>query len=292
MPEIIYLIKMSSTCPEKVVDIMLQIPISKENLNPSVIDGFLIICSGSDLPADQLARVIPKIKQENWVKLLGYFNYLGFEYEKMIQTLRKAKDYSSIIDLSEAILAIRPKKEIGEYSDNPFYLNEIYQTEILKSLVEVDDKHAEKALSATNKALNEIIQLGEKSESDSAFSIQDKFPLWEVDIFKINIGSMSEYGTDHDVADLIATSAQLAKKTLTNKCNDPKEAQRIFKEYCPNPPKSKLMWRLRAYVLSLCKDALKKIYIKQYLVSLSPKNQKRLYLVQSIKDCFKILLTH
>src|SRR3989344_1028164 len=82
-PEINYLVRVAEKAPRKVVDIMLEVPISAENFNPEVIDRFMRICSA--LPAKELKRIVNKIRNDGWVPLMGAFNDWGFEYEKMLK---------------------------------------------------------------------------------------------------------------------------------------------------------------------------------------------------------------
>ena len=96
-------------------------------VNPEVIDQFLRICI--ELPPKQLTRIVPKIRQENWVKLMAAYNEWGFEYKKMLRTLADAKDYKSILVLAEAVLSVRTGEESGQtsrcfLSDNPFYFRD------------------------------------------------------------------------------------------------------------------------------------------------------------------------
>src|SRR3989338_1603791 len=81
-PEVNYLVKVAEKEPAKVVDIMLAVTISTENFNPEVVDRFLRICSG--LPAPELKRMVKKIRDDGWARLMGAFNEWGFEYEKML----------------------------------------------------------------------------------------------------------------------------------------------------------------------------------------------------------------
>ena len=89
MPELDYLARVAEKVPKDVVDVMLQIPISPETFNPEVADRFLWIAS--KLPADQLARVVSKIRDEKWTQLMAAFNHWAFEYEKIFNTLASDK---------------------------------------------------------------------------------------------------------------------------------------------------------------------------------------------------------
>ena len=123
-PELGYLLRMAEKRPDIVVDIILGTPISAGARSQEVVYGFLRVCSV--LPADQLARVVDKIRVERWVQLLGeIYNQSGFEYEEMLSTLADANDYESFLLLVEAVLAVRAREETGSASTNggsPFFL--------------------------------------------------------------------------------------------------------------------------------------------------------------------------
>ncbi|GAJ06524.1 unnamed protein product, partial [marine sediment metagenome] len=80
-PELDYLEKVATKVPDSVVNIMLTIPISPQHFNSEVVDRFLWICQS--LPAEQLVRIVPKIRDEKWVVLMEKFSHWGFEYKKM-----------------------------------------------------------------------------------------------------------------------------------------------------------------------------------------------------------------
>src|SRR5258708_24887965 len=115
---------------------MLSVAISADHFNPEVLDRFLWICQS--IPADQLARILPKLREEGWTRLSRRFSSSGFAYQRMFQRLTVAKDYGSVLVLAEAVLAIRsrddeelPKRGI---SFNPFLLNQIEYTKMFASL--------------------------------------------------------------------------------------------------------------------------------------------------------------
>jgi hypothetical protein len=109
-PELNYLVKVAEKVPEKVVDIILQVPISKETFNPEVIDRFVYICS--KLPVEQLVRMIKKIKNEKWIPLMGVFNQWMYGYEEMLKKLFEAKNFDNLLILVEAILSVKSREEI------------------------------------------------------------------------------------------------------------------------------------------------------------------------------------
>lgn len=309
MPELNYLVRVAEKDPGKVVKFMNSFLISKNNFNPEVIAQFLRICD--ELSVNQLARVIPKINKENWVKLMDGFNQWGFEYEKMFEKLYKAKDYENILLLAETVLSARSREELekdkfkGLASENPFYFNDLSYTKVFKYLSFVDDKQAEKALKLTTDAISQIICLESKSEKNNIFSINDTFPLFDVDFFTLELGKGEHLSHRDDIRELMAVIKNLADRTLGKKNITRQEAKNLYKKYFEDLPDSRSMWRFKLYVLSLhpgyFKKELKTIFLKplnNYKTTLGPEYERVLkcgfrFLSQKGKNEYiKKALTH
>jgi len=259
-PELNYLVRISGEVPKKIVDIMLNVHISADTFNPEVIDRFLWICS--NLPADQLARVVPKIHNERWIPLMRAFNRWGFEYEKMLKTLTDTKDYKNLLILIEAILEVRDKKEIEEKNnlvatDNPFYFNDLSHTKVFEYLISIDSEYMEKALELTTKAMTKIVLLGGKSKSDSVFPIEEIFHLFDVDFFELAIEKKGRLSHHNDVRELVAVIKVFVNRLIGGKCVETDTVRALYKKYIESLPQSRTMWRLRLFVLSLCPEAFK-----------------------------------
>jgi len=82
-PQINYLAKIAKQKPENVIKIMLddKVATSADNFRPELVSQFLSICA--ELPVDLFIRIIPKIKEQNWVKSISRFSIYSFQYEKM-----------------------------------------------------------------------------------------------------------------------------------------------------------------------------------------------------------------
>ena len=254
-PELNYLARMTEKKAKEVVDIMLSVTISKDNFNPEVIDQFLRICSS--LPAEQLARIVTKIRDDGWVQLMNVFNQWGFDYEKIFQSLAAAKDYESILILAEAVLAVRTKEEIkqascGYPSDNPFYFNDLSYTKVFEHLANIGDEYLERALKLTTGTMATIVRLGDEAEKNEVFPIHDKFYLFDVDFFSLGLGDEKDLSGRENVKDLAATIKIIAQRLIGGNCNKPEVAREPYKKYIQTLPDSGLMWRLRLFVLSLC----------------------------------------
>lgn len=260
MPELNYLARAAEKKPKRVVDIILTIPTSKENFNPEVVDRFLRICSA--LPAQELKGMIKKIRDEEWIRLMGAFNEFGFEYEKMFEVLVAVKDYKSILMLAEAVLSVRTKEEIRENShglssDNPFYFSDLSYIKVFENLIAINNENAERALELTTKTMAKIVLLGDKSKSNEVFSVREIFYLFDIDFFALEPSDKKHLSSRDDVRELAATIKYLAKRLIEKRCDEVKSVRAIYKKYIQNLPDSRLMWRLRLFVLGLCPEVFK-----------------------------------
>lgn len=266
-PELNYLARMANKVPAKVADIMLKVPISPETFNPEVVARFSQICSR--LPADQLVRVVLKIRDDQWIPQMGAFNQWGFEYGKMFKTLAEAKDYRSVLILAEAVLAVRTKKEVEEtprrgFDDNPFYFDDLSYIKIFEHLADIPDEYTEPTLALVTKVMAEVIAMRAKeadSASEEVFKVYDRFMLLDVDFFDLKLGRSSPDDGKYKLAAVIKV---LVQKLIGDQYNKPEHARGIYKKYIgnfddpnPNLPDSRAMWRLRLYALNLCPEVFK-----------------------------------
>ena len=246
-PELGYLLRMAEKRPDIVVDIMLGTPISAGARSQDVAYGFMRVCSV--LPADQLARVVDKIRVERWVQLLGeIYNQSGLEYEEMLSTLADANDYESFLLLVEAVLAVRAREETGSASTNgesPFFLKNLPRTKIFERLADVDAEYAERGLALTTNKLAEIMVAS------------DQFLLVEVDFFTLEPGQTEGWEWEADVRELAAAAKAMAVRLIGERCPESADVRRVYKEHLASLPDSRGMWRLRLFILSLCPRAFR-----------------------------------
>jgi len=273
MPELNYLVRIAGRKPKQVVDIILTVPISKENFNPEVIDQFSRICSA--LPAEQLARIVSKIRDDRWGRLMSSFDRWGFEYEKMFEILAVAKDYKSILILAEAVLSVRTKEEIKETSrgfssDNPFYFNNLSYTKVFENLIAIDDENAEQALELATKVMEKIMLLGDKAESNEVFPVREIFYLSDVDFFSLGPSDKKRLSYRDDVRELAATIKVLTQRLIEKRCDELESVCKIYKKYIKTLPENRSMWRLRLFVLGLYpkafQDELKQSFSRLFKV--------------------------
>lgn len=279
-PELTYLVRMAEKCPAKVVDIMLDVPLSTDSfdmLNRDIMYSFLRICR--TLPADQLVRVVEKIYHERWVPLIGVESnqsyHLDFEYKEMFQTIADANEYKSVIVLAKAVLAVRTREEMKQviryhYSDNPFYFDKLSHTTVFDCLAPVDTAHAQQALALTTKTMAAVIALwGTEGEGETVFAVSDGFPLLDVDFFALKLGQ-GIVSPNSNVRELAAMIKELAARLIGQSSAKTEEVRRIYEEYIASLPDSWVMWRLRLFIWSLrpqvFQDELKDAFFRLFEV--------------------------
>jgi hypothetical protein len=253
-PKLDYLVKAAATQSKNVVDIMLSVSISADQFNPEVLDRFLWICQS--IPADQLARILPKLRDERWTRLSRRFSSsAGFGYQRMFQKLTEAEDYGSVLVLAEAVLAIRSHDDEGPqqrgFSFDPFLVNQLEYTKMFESVAGVDDEHAERALALTTSALGDIVQLGEYAEQPP-FAFNEPFLLLNKDLFEIEVGESERHSPRENIGNLAALAALFIRRTIGRMCATPKDARRLYEEYIVPLPDSRSMWCLKLLAVSLC----------------------------------------
>ena len=289
-PELNYLARMAKALPTKVVDMILEVPISSEALNPVVVDRFLAICS--TLPANELARVVKKIRDERWVPLMGVFTPVRFKFKTPLETLSIAGDYQSLLVFSEALLAVRTQEEIEKVPlhlrSTPFHFDDLSSTNVFEHLSRVDTKYREHAFDLSTKVMAEAIasewrrksdlgqlrqlveqEIGDEGESENVFKVDDSSLLLNVDFFDLEPGQKDRLPRKDDLRELATIIKAFAENLIGDHCDKPETIRGVYEKYIGDfddrdarLPDSQAMWRLRLFVLSLCpaafEDKLKK----------------------------------
>ncbi len=255
-PELDYLFRMAENRPAVVVDIMLDTPISTDARSQEVAYGFLRICSS--LPANQLARVVPKIRAERWIQLVDtIYTHSSFECEEMLKTLADEGYFESLLALAEAVLAVRPKEELESapiHRNNPFYLESLSRTGIFRQLASLETEYAEASLALTTQKLSEVS------------TTSNSFWLLEVDFFSLQPEGVSSW--QEEVRELAAVVKTLAVRLIGKNCDDAQMVRDVYLRHFVPLPENRVMRRLKYFVLSLCpaafKDELKQAYFSLF----------------------------
>ena len=272
-PEINYLLRSVEKNPAPLVNKIIlsdDIATSENKFRPELVEQILRICA--KLPSELLIKVIPKIKKQNWVKLMSSFGQWGFEYEKMFEILHKAEKIDELIDLAEVVLSVKSKTEFDKdtFDKNPFYIRDFSYTKVFEYLEKIKGENKKKVLKLLTDVTVKIAILGEENEKkESAFKIGDTFYLYDVDFFKDEYKELKHRSYRDSVKDLMLFVAKIAKDLIEEKCENENEIREIFDKYLGSfdsekakLPDTRAMWQLRLFVLSLCpnvfKDEIKK----------------------------------
>jgi hypothetical protein len=269
VPELRYLVRMVEFEPEIVTEIILDTPISQETFNPEIIDQFLRICGR--LPGEHLAKIIEKIKTENWPALMQKYNQWGMEYEKMFNSLDKSGCCEEILELASVVLTLRDDwrtKLREKYSNpSPFCLENLSHSKVFQYLSNIDENYIEDAIDLSISVLNELtINFEENQETPVTFKRKDAYPLYSVDIFTVSLTAEYHDSGSDDVREVLALVKSLTERALMQDCEV--KANAIYEQYFKSLHDSWLMWRIRLFVLSICplelmhylKDALFRIF--------------------------------
>ncbi len=253
MPELDYLTKMASKDPKTVAAIINSIPVSQATFNPEVIDRFTWI--SGELSGEYVKTLVPKMIKENWSQLMAPFSRSGFTYERIVKSLKNAKEYEALIQLAEAMLANRSKEELDEIgfsaSGKIFYLNDITETEIFQSLLDPENPHKEKTLEVFLGIFARVVCLG-KDRQESAFAESEPFYLSDVDLFEHKLNLTRHSYSKDDIENVIAACIELVGELFTNRCEDEAEVRRIYETYVEPLPDSYTVYRLKLFAVSSC----------------------------------------
>ena len=254
-PELDYLFRMAEKRPDIVVNIILDTPISTDTRSQEVAYGFLRICSA--LPADQVARVVCKIRAERWIPLIDViYTHSSFECEEMLKTLADEKHYASVLVLAEAALAVRPKEELENaplHRNNPFYLEYLTRTGIFSLLASLETEYAEAALALAIPKLSEVL------------TASNNYWLLEVDFFSLQLDQANSW--QEEVRELAAVIKTLAVRLIGKRCDNAQMARNVYVRHFESLPDHRVIRRLKFFVLSLCPSAFKD-HLKQAFFSL------------------------
>lgn len=250
LPELEYLLRMAHLAPHLVTKVILSIPVSKKNLNLEVIDRFFWITG--ELPAEQIKAILPKIKRENWIKLMLPLNRTGNYYQDMVKKLMDAGDYDSLLVLAEIVLTVRTKKDFPKkgkfsFSDKPFYLNNISDVGIFEiATSDLNQKRLE-YLRVFLKSLTKVVNLGGRGRTN-VFKKSEPFYLMDVDIFTLELDSRKRSHFREDMQNLVAACKVLINLNLSLQTED--SARKIYFSEINVMPDSLTCWRLKLYAIT------------------------------------------
>lgn len=256
MPELDYIARTAVNAPVLVTEMILSVPNTPATFNSAVVDRFLFICA--QLPVEQISRIAPKIRNEGWSRLMAGFGHWGFEYEKILNKLAEAKDYSALLLIAEDVLRVREVKaglkDATDASHGLFCFNGLSHSNVFEQLSDVPDQFAEDTLRLAVKVMSEIVLLAGPQADGTSFGVKDAFYLYSVDFFELKLGKERRLGERDNIQELAALIKSLAIRLIGNKRTEESETSNLFNKYFKNLPDSASMYRLRIYIVSLCPE--------------------------------------
>ena len=258
-PELNYLFNVSEDKPDVVTSFINSINLSESSINFEVLDQFKRICI--KLPAKCLKRLVNKIKNENWVKLMSKYTQFGFEYGEMFKKLYEVDDYESILILAQTVLITRNKKEIDEktksyITEDIFYIHDLCETKVFKYLAEMPEDLLKDSLSTVIKPFLKSIDK------------KDNYLLMDEDLFVLELRDFGDYGYRDELKYLLSTILEIMRRISIS---DQYDIREIYEKYFLDKSKNRLFFRLNWFVLSLnpeiFKNELKSEYFRLFKVN-------------------------
>lgn len=261
LPEVFYLTRIARTAPAKTMEIILQIKVSPEMINKEAIDYIFAI--SANLPAEQLAKLVGTIRDDRWISIRNPSHLSEYQYDEIFKKLLDAKEHDSLMKLAEAILDFEDgKKSTSPFSDSePFHLDSISSTGILKYLADLEDNHTVEKLCLVTKIVGRAAVWGSANN-------RYKFEFDDIDFFDLDSPQLLERYHDRNMRGLLMVMKILVEHLVGSKNVDANVAREIYGKFINTLPDDDMtMYRFKLFALSLRPEALKEEY-KQALFRL------------------------
>jgi hypothetical protein len=247
-PELYYLIRVveQGGNEDEVVRIMNQVQCDK-NFNPEVIDQFIHI--SQRLSVENLIKITPKIKKENWVKLMSSFGPSGYSYQEIVKKLDEAGEYGSLVELADSLFSINEKKDKNNYLEHYFHLGDIHESGIFKALANAKGEEAKTALIMISQNLPKLTEIKEEDGEVGFFTASDKLYLGDLDFFNLKFRE-SGLRYKEDIESLLTLFGLLIEKVIGSNCQS--DAKEIFDAYIKKLPNTQALWRMKLFAMSQC----------------------------------------
>lgn len=250
--EINYLFRVAPKKPREVADIVCGFTVGETELDARAIWSLLWV--SSRLPAPELARIAPKVRDEGWVDILQREHSTVFKHHGILTTLHEAGDNESLLTFAEAMLTLRPKECLRRASfiyQDPLCLTDLSCGDLFPHLAAVGDAHVGRALSLVLRTLGGIIDRRGTKGEDTAFGLFDNYFLADTDFFGAEMGGNREASHDNDAHKLAAALRLLAERFVNQSRSDPGRLAKFSSENVSTLPDSWAAWRVRLFFWGL-----------------------------------------
>lgn len=281
--ELNYLHRMAEKDPEKVIDIMLSIKISRNNFHPQIIQNFLFICEL--LPTNQLKKIVKKIHKNKWVEFERNSHFL---YEILFKKVAENKEYDILLILAEIILKLKTKKHFklkkehessgirkkfadtksNKVSDFIYFAPSNYDyfhfnfegstyIKYFEYLTNINDEYTEKMLKLFCETISKIVKLQGKTDNPKdVFAFKNEIYLNNLDFFTLDLNKSYQTSLPDIIEKLLASIKKLVQKIFDEHCVNTSLIISIYNKYFKALPDNSLTWKLKLFVLSLCPNTL------------------------------------
>lgn len=240
MPELHYLSRVAETKPDLVTQFICSYRITASNFNPEIIEQFTR--TSGRIPARCLKKIVKKIKDESWIKLMKNYAQYSFDYTDMFKTISEVKDYESLLTLSDAILEVRTKKDIqsrkngyrGEYI---FYVNDLSDTCVFNYLIDLPEDYHERSLEILIKVFKKAV-----------YTTGSGYTLMQDDFFKLRLNSVLKDSYGEELRFITASLIEIIRKIFVREDVDKVS---IYNKYFPKLSPNHVSRRLKLFVMSL-----------------------------------------
>jgi len=189
---------------------------------------------------------------------MNNFNKSGYDFTEIVKKLAEKKEFDALLELAQAMLDVKRKKEISDENrsfgaGNFFYIHDISASNIFEVLAGVDESYTERVLKITTNTISKIVKLSNKND---VFNFEDPFALFDVNFFTLKVESERNAPDREDIKNLVAVIKTIVERNIGANCSNKVKVKRLF-DYIDKIPSCRSMWRLRLFVLSLCPKVFK-----------------------------------
>jgi len=248
MPEINYLEKAIDEKPDKVTEIMWKID-PEENFNPEVVDRFIRITK--QLSEDNLEKIVNKIHDENWVKLMKDFDQSSYVYQDLIEKLADEGRTDLFLKLADTVLTVR--EDLSKSSSQVFVLNHISQINLFEHLRDLAEQEPADTIDFAVDKINEVIGDDELEDDESLFDIEEPYSFLFSDFFEFKHETLEKSSHRADIQNFMRVAITVISQTIGDNCESEEGAQEQYQKI-EDLPDTRTAWRLQLFALSLCPE--------------------------------------
>ena len=147
------------------------------------------------------------------------------------------------------------RREIAYISDRDiFYVDDVGYSKVYNHLLDIGIDYQEKALELACETLT-ALEVRNAKEKEGIHPDGDNLNYMDVDFFALDIAEEPGRSSREEAKNVAVTFGLLLQKVISSNIDDETEVKRIYSKFLAPLPKTRSMWRLRLYAMSLCPQA-------------------------------------